>query len=87
MAAMIKVLSHSNSKAIVVPINIVQNDEKGKYVYVMGEKNGKKTAHKKNIVLGDLYGDEVEVLSGLEVGDKLIIQGYQNLYEGQLIQN
>jgi RND family efflux transporter MFP subunit len=87
MAAMIKVLSHSNSKAIVIPINIVQNDDKGKYVFVLMDKDGKKLAHKKNISLGDLYGDEVEVMSGLTVGDKLITQGYQDLYEGQLIQN
>lgn len=87
MAAMIKVLSHSNSKAIVIPINIVQNDDKGKYVYLLMDKDGKKVAHKKNISLGDLYGDEVEVMSGLTVGDKLITQGYQDLYEGQLIQN
>ena len=87
MSAMIKVLSHSNSKAIVIPINIVQNDDKGKYVYIMKDIAGKKVAHKLTIKIGDLYGEDVEVLSGLTVGDKLITQGYQNLYEGQLIQN
>lgn len=86
MSAMVKILSHKNNKAIVIPVNIIQSDEKGKYVYVLSD-GVKKTAHKKNVSLGELYGEEVEILSGLAVGDKLITQGYQNLYEGQLIQN
>lgn len=86
MGASVKILNHSNSKAIVVPVNIVQSDEKGKYVYVMvAGKNGKMTTHKKTVTVGELYGDEVEILSGLTVGDKLIIQGCQNLYEGQTV--
>lgn len=87
MGASVKILNHSNSKAIVVPVNIVQSDEKGKYVYVMVKgKDSKMTTHKKTVTVGELYGDEVEILSGLEVGDKLITQGYQNLYEGQLVE-
>jgi membrane fusion protein, multidrug efflux system len=85
MAATIRLLNHSNNKAIVIPVNIVQNDEKGKYVYVMSSASGKNVAHKKTISIGELYGDEIEVLSGLGAGDKLITQGYQNLYEGQLV--
>lgn len=86
MGASVKILSHSNSKAIVVPVNIVQSDEKGKYVYVMmAGKDNKMMTHKKNVVVGELYGDEVEIISGLAIGDKVIVQGYQNLYEGQLV--
>ena len=33
------------------------------------------TTHKKTVTVGELYGDEVEILSGLTVGDKLIISG------------
>ena len=88
MAASVKILNHTNSKAIVIPINIVQSDEKGKYVYLVKDgQNGKKITHKKNVVLGELYGEDIEILSGLTAGDKLIIQGYQNLYEGQVVQD
>jgi membrane fusion protein, multidrug efflux system len=86
MAAMAKILNHSTSKAIVIPINIVQSDEKGKYVFVMGKnEKGKTIAQRKTIVLGALYGEKVEILSGLGTGDLLVTKGYQNLYEGQLI--
>jgi membrane fusion protein, multidrug efflux system len=86
MGASIKILNHSNTKAIVVPVNIVQSDENGKYVYVMVDGlAGKKVTKKINISVGEIYGDEIEVLSGLNSGDVLISQGYQNLYEGQFI--
>jgi membrane fusion protein (multidrug efflux system) len=86
MAAIAKILNHSTSKAIVIPINNVQSDEKGKYVFVMGKnEKGKTIAQRKTVVMGALYGEKVEILSGLGTGDLLITKGYQNLYEGQLI--
>jgi len=86
MAAIAKILNHSTSKAIVIPINNVQSDEKGKYVFVMGKnEKGKTIAQRKTVIMGALYGEKVEILSGLSTGDLLVTKGYQNLYEGQLI--
>lgn len=87
MAAYVKILNRSNSKAMVVPVNLVQSDTKGKYVFVLKEKDGKKLAQKVNVLLGQMYGDDIEILSGLSSGDQVIVQGYQNLYEGQIIEN
>ncbi len=87
MSASVKILSHSNAKAIVISVNIVQSDEKGKYVYVMADDGGKKAAKKVEVKLGDLYGDQIEILSGLKPGDKLVTKGYQDLYEGQVLSN
>jgi multidrug efflux pump subunit AcrA (membrane-fusion protein) len=42
-------------------------------------------AHKKTITIGQTYSDKVQVTGGLDTGDKLITDGYQGLYEGQLI--
>jgi membrane fusion protein, multidrug efflux system len=85
MVAKAKLLSHASSKAIVVPVNVVQSDEKSKYVFVVTEKDGKKIASRRTVSLGELYQDDIEILSGLGAGDKLIVGGYQNLYEGQYI--
>ena len=87
MAAYVKILNHSNSKAIVIPVNLVQTDDKGKYVYVMNKEGNKNTASKKSITLGQIYGENIEVLGGLAQGDHIITQGYQNLYEGQYVEN
>ncbi len=86
MGSTVKILNHANTKAIVVPVNIVQNDENSKYVFVMVDGlAGKKVTKKVNVTVGEIYGDEIEILSGLTSGDVLITQGYQNLYEGQFI--
>lgn len=87
MAASVKILSHTNPQAIVIPVNIVQSDEEGKYVYLMNEEGDSKKARKVNITVGDLYGDQIEVIEGLQPGDKLVTKGYQDLYEGQIISN
>jgi len=85
-SVIMKILDYTNEKAVVISINTVQSDEKSKYVYVL-EKNGKgeSVAVKKIIVLGETYGDLVEIKSGLSGGEQLITAGYQNLYEGQTI--
>lgn len=87
MSAYTKILNHSNSKAMVIPVNIIQTDEKGKYIYAMQEKDGKKIAVKKPVTIGQLYDDNIEILSGLVSGDQIITQGHQNLYEGQFIED
>lgn len=85
--AIMKILDYSAPNAIVIPINVVQTDEAGKYVYVFQKlSNGKTVAKKKAINIGEVYGDIVEVKTGLAVGEQLITEGYQNLYEGQLIE-
>lgn len=87
MSAYTKILNHSNLKAMVIPVNIIQSDDKGKYVYALQEKDGKMLAIKKSVTIGQLYDDNIEILSGLVSGDQIITQGYQNLYEGQLVEN
>ena len=87
MSASVKILSHSNARAIVVPVNVVQSDDKGKYVYLMREEGGKKIAQKVTVTLGELYGTQVEILQGLKPGDLLVTKGYQDLYEGQVVKD
>jgi membrane fusion protein, multidrug efflux system len=84
--AIMKIRDYSAPNAVVIPVNVVQSDEKGKYVYVASKMgNGKMMASKKNIIIGETYGEMVEVRAGLAANEQLITAGYQNLYEGQLI--
>jgi len=43
----VKIKDYSKANAISIPINILQNDEKGKFVYVAISENGKMIARKK----------------------------------------
>lgn len=84
--AIMKILDYSAANAIVIPVNVVQTDEKGKYVYVLTKSsNGKATAHKVPVTIGEVYGENVEIKGGLKAGEQLITDGFQNVYEGQLI--
>jgi multidrug efflux pump subunit AcrA (membrane-fusion protein) len=65
---------------------VIQSDEKSKYVYVLQTlSNGKTVAKKKPVIIGEVYGDKVEIKTGLVAGDQLISEGYQGLYEGQAV--
>lgn len=82
----VKIQDYASDRAITIPINTLQSDESNKYVYVMEKQgNGKSIATRKIITLGESYGDQVEVLSGLTGSEMLITAGYQNLYEGQQV--
>ena len=64
-----KILDYAADNAVVISVNTVQSDEK----------------KKKIINIGEVYGEFVEVKTGLAAGEQLITEGYQNLYDGQLI--
>jgi membrane fusion protein (multidrug efflux system) len=83
--AVVKLQDYTASNVLTIPVNTLQTDEKGKYVMVVAKDNGKTVAHKKTVTIGQSYSDKIEVTSGLASGDQLITDGFQGLYEGQLI--
>jgi RND family efflux transporter MFP subunit len=83
--AVVKILDHEAKNAIVIPVETVQSDEKGKYVYVAVLEGNKTVARKRTVSIGEFYDELIEVNAGLTKGDKLITKGYQGLYDGQLI--
>ncbi len=83
--AVVKILDHESKNAIVIPVETVQSDEKGKYVYVAVLEGNKTVARKRTVSIGEFYDELIEVNAGLVKGDKLITKGYQGLYDGQLI--
>ena len=83
--AVVRILDHASKNAVVIPVETVQSDDKGKYVFVMREENSRKVARKVTVNIGEFYDQSIEVRSGLTDGDVLVTRGYQGLYEGQLI--
>ncbi len=83
-SAVVKILDYAAASAIVIPVNVIQSDETGKYVFVLSKSsNGKTIAHRVVVTIGEVYGENVEIKAGLNAGDQLVTEGFQNLYEGQ----
>jgi membrane fusion protein, multidrug efflux system len=85
MIAIIQINDYHTDKAIQVPMNVIQSDPAGSYVYVIRPKDNFNAAFKQPVVLGNSYNGVAEVLSGLAVGDKVISVGYQELVDGEYV--
>jgi len=83
--AIVKILDYSVPSTIVINVNTLQTDEQGKFVLVAAKEGDKLLARKHKVVTGELSGDEIEIKQGLQDGDQLITEGYQSLYDGQLV--
>jgi membrane fusion protein (multidrug efflux system) len=83
--ASMKILDYAAKGVIAVPINIVQSDEKNKYIYIMERTGDKTVARKRVVTVGEAYGGTIEIRSGLTGGEMIITDGYQSVYDGQNI--
>jgi RND family efflux transporter MFP subunit len=79
----VKIKDYTKTNAIIIPINLIQNDEKGKFIYVAASENGKLIARKRAVTIGEFYANNIEILSGLAAGEQMVTEGYQSLYDGQ----
>lgn len=85
MLAQLKINDATKAGAIIVEQNMVQSTENGQLVYVAVLEGGKKMAKARPVKTGQSYGGKIEITTGLNAGDQLITQGYQELVDGQLI--
>jgi membrane fusion protein, multidrug efflux system len=84
MTGVIKVVYKTDPKAITVPINVVQEVNGEKIVYV-AETKGKDTVARKKVVTVDGVFNGIAQVQGLNDGDKVITFGYQGLNDGEFI--
>ncbi|MEO6869316.1 MAG: efflux RND transporter periplasmic adaptor subunit [Ginsengibacter sp.] len=83
--ALVKIQDYTAPNSISVPLNVLQTDEQGKYVLVAAKEGDKMVARKRKVQIGQLYGDVIEIKQGLQEGDQVITDGFQGLFDGQLI--
>jgi membrane fusion protein, multidrug efflux system len=84
MTATVRIIFESNPSSLVVPINVIQQINNEKVVYVMEQKGSKTIATRKVITVEGVFGNHAEV-KGLKPGDKLITIGYQGLNDGDFV--
>jgi membrane fusion protein, multidrug efflux system len=85
MIAVLKINDYRVPEAFILPVNIVQNDNKGQYVLLATRENNQFVARKRVIQTGQIYNGFAEIVSGLEQGQKIITGGYLNLNEGEAV--
>jgi RND family efflux transporter MFP subunit len=83
--ALITFLDYSEEEALIVPSIIVKNDLKGEYLYVAQNNDGASIAKKVYITTGMSYNDETMVVSGLNPGDQVIVQGFNLVTDGTAV--
>ena len=76
-------LNSEREKVLIPAVAVVANSELGSRVWVVEEST--MTLTSKQVTIGKMFGTEIEILSGLEVGDRLVIAGASYMSEGQKV--
>jgi RND family efflux transporter MFP subunit len=85
MIAIIQINDYHSDNAIQVPMNVIQRDQTGSYVFVTRPKDQYNGAFKQAVEIGNSYNGVAEILIGLAAGDKVVSVGYQELIDGEYI--
>jgi multidrug efflux pump subunit AcrA (membrane-fusion protein) len=75
----------AKGNAVIINQNYIQHTELGDIVYVAVNEGAKKVARSRKVTTGITYNGDIEITSGLQAGDMLITQGYQDLVDGQTV--
>ena len=85
MIAYVKIKDYTNEKAFCIPVNYVQTNKDGKFIFVAIQKDNKWIATRRMVKQGMDYNGMAEITEGLTTGDKVISSGYQSVNEGTQI--
>lgn len=85
MTAVVKIVFHSDDAALAVPVNVVQEINNEKIVYVVVQEGDKTVARRKVVEVDGVYDNIAQITKGLSAGDKIITVGYQSLNDGELV--
>jgi RND family efflux transporter MFP subunit len=86
MLAKLKIADYRSERAVTVPTNAITSGVDEKYVMVKTMQNGKAVASKRLVKTGRTGELRTEILEGLNSGDEIIVTGYQELNDGQIIE-
>jgi len=81
MFARVDIIKKRYPDSFVVPLYSVITNADERYVYVVNND----TAHYRPVRLGVLQGWQVQVVSGIKPGDRVVVVGQRNLEDGQSV--
>lgn len=83
--ATLKIKDFEVADALVVPAIAIGKDAKGAFLFVINEEDGAKKAVKKYVTTGRTSGGQTRVTGGLNSGDHVVIEGYNEVANGDLV--
>lgn len=82
-----KINDYTSPKAILIPQSVVSENANGEQYVYLAKKDGEQTVAQKTIItLGKTQDDSVEVLTGLQDGQNIIVEGARSVQDKQQIQ-
>ncbi len=87
LIATVQLNDYSNENAITIPANILQENSKGETIVFIYEAENDSIGIAKKVILeiGYTYENEIEVKSGLNPGETIIIEGAKSIRNGQRV--
>ncbi|MCF2518411.1 efflux RND transporter periplasmic adaptor subunit [Dyadobacter sp. CY351] len=82
MSGTVRVLNNAAAKSVVIPYKAVTEQLGEFFVYVAGDSS---KVSQRRVVLGTSLGANVIIKDGLKEGEKIAVEGVQNLREGAVI--
>lgn len=85
MVAVLDIMDYSSDSSLVVPLKVLQYSGTNEFLFVVSQKEGKQVAEKRTVKTGYFSDTKTEIVSGLKPGEKVVVFGYQNLGDGEVI--
>jgi len=82
----VRLLAGVLKEAVLLPSAAVQHGTGGTFAFVVTEEDGQSRVHLRMLQVGAEEGGQTVVQSGLEAGDKVVLEGVDRLREGGLVQ-
>jgi RND family efflux transporter MFP subunit len=82
MLAVINIRDFSADSAVVIPSAVIKQDITGSYLFSLQQQDNKAVARKVYVTTGKSYLDKTMVTGGLQAGQTIIVQGYNQVSDG-----
>ncbi len=83
MVVTARILSGTYKTQLFTSINNIIKEYDRNYIYVVNDKD---VAVRREVVLGNIIGEDVIILSGVDVGDRIVVSGMENLEDETPVQ-
>jgi multidrug efflux pump subunit AcrA (membrane-fusion protein) len=81
MSCIMRISNYHNPKALIVPVSVIQKTSNGNMLYIADGN----VARSVLVTTGQNNNGNVEILSGLNPGDKVITTGFEEVDNGETI--